>query len=55
MSDETPDGDDIRTTTLWLTYPDGEGAISVDTSGFDAAIRRAPSGSAGSAGQKEQG
>lgn len=41
VSDRTADGDPINTYTMWLRFPDGEAALSVDTTAFDAAMSRA--------------
>lgn len=38
--DVTPAGDPVDTVTMWLTFPDGEAGLSVDLTGFNAAMRR---------------
>jgi len=38
--DETPDGEPIDTFTLWLSYGDEEAALSLDLTGWNAAMRK---------------
>lgn len=41
MSDDlTPSGDPIDTHTLWLEFPEGEGAITLDLTRWNAALKR---------------
>lgn len=39
--DKTPEGDEIETYTMWLTFPEGEVGLSADLTGFNAAMKRA--------------
>lgn len=41
MSDDdlTPEGEPIDTRTIWLTFPDGETAITADLTKFNAAMK----------------
>ena len=38
--DLTPEGEPIDTRTIWLPFEDGEAAISVDLTRWNAAMRR---------------
>jgi hypothetical protein len=40
-SEVAPNGDPIDTFTMWLDYPEGEAALSLDLTAFNAAMRRA--------------
>jgi hypothetical protein len=41
VSEQTPEGDPIDTVTMWLDFGDeGETAISLDLTKFNAAMRR---------------
>ena len=37
--DTSPDGEPIDAFTLWLDFPEGEIALSLDLTGFNAAMR----------------
>jgi hypothetical protein len=38
--DQTPDGDPVETHTVWLPFAEGEVAISIDLTRWNAAMRR---------------
>lgn len=40
MADLTPEGDPIDTQTIWLSFPDGDVAITADLTRLNAAFRR---------------
>lgn len=40
MSDLTPEGDPIDTRTIWLDFPEGQVALTLDLTAFNAAMRR---------------
>jgi hypothetical protein len=39
-NDQTPEGDPLETVTFWLTFPEGDMAISADLTKFNTAMAR---------------
>lgn len=39
--DYTPEGDEIKTSTIWLSFSEGDTAITLDFTRFNAALKKA--------------